>query len=405
MGTGKFVQWLVSPKIWNRGYLGLAHGIDSLLWRAIAWAAPKPFIMNALPPYVRFRFDDCNGHWKNPSDLAFVDELNKMGHIPSICFCFKALTAEGIAHVSRLQKAGRIDLAPHTYAPAQSFFYGDHNGEYTTEQLRSMFAELDEAKEQWGVRWSTILSDHEHETSANAIPFIRERGFRHKMNILLPGQRWTDPHTDWHPAPYGSMSYALDYLPGELSDFFAVFNHDPSFDSARVYTTEDNIHFNYHRRGGYGRQKWDFLNGLVAGPEPENKDLVSAADRLAEHTQIGLDALFFGGSITHSHFTRHLAPGEMTRIIEQADSQLRGLEQIPASYDEIADYAEAHANTEVVGARSSSGTITVDLTGRSWRDLRLSVYDDIDGVLVRSESPLPAFDGTTTVTVEPSTVS
>lgn len=397
VGSGRLVQWLVSPKLWNEGYLGLAHGLDALLWRAIVWAAPKPFCMNAMPPFVRFRFDDCDGHWREPADLAFVDELGRRGHVPSICFCLRALTAEGAGHAAGLQRSGAVDLAPHTHAPGLSFFYGDMDGEYSTERFRELFAELDDAQRRWGVEWSTILSDHEHEWSSNALPFLRERGIRHKMNILLPGERWTDPHVDWRPGPYGSMSYALDHLPGDLSDFFVVFNHHPSFDAARVYVDGDERRFIYHRPGGFGHQKWDFLNGLVRGPEPRAKDLDGVVDRLVEHTRMGLDALFFGGSISHSHFTRHLSLAEWTELLDRAERRLGNVEQIPASYDEIADYAEARAGTRIVDARANSDHVRVELAGATPRTLRLSVYDEVDGELVRSECEIAPFEGTATV--------
>lgn len=395
LGAGRVVQWSVSPKIWNERYLGFAHGLDGLVWRSIVWAGPKPFGLNAMPPYVRFRFDDCNGHWQEPADLAFAELLADRGHVPSICFCLRALTDEGAAHAAALQRAGRIDLAPHTLAPATSMFYGDAGGEYSPERFREIFAELDDAQRRWGVEWSAILSDHEHEWSRHAVPYLRERGIRFKMNILLPGERWTDPHIDWRPAPFGSMSYALDHLPGDLNDFFVVFNHHHSFDSARVY--QDHEHFFYHRPGGFGRQKWDFLNGLVRGPEPGAKDLDAVVDRVVEHTRLGLDALFFGGSISHSHFTRHLSTGEWTEILDRADARLQGVEQIPVSYDEIAEYAEAKAGTRLTGATRDGDRLRLTIEGASTRPLNLSVFDEEDGALARREVPVEPFEGQTAV--------
>ncbi|MEA2142322.1 MAG: hypothetical protein QOI64_752 [Solirubrobacteraceae bacterium] len=398
LGSGRIVQWSLSPKLWNERYLGFAHGIDGLVWRSIVWSGPKPFGLNAMPPYVRFRFDDCNGHWQEPADLAFAEVLAGRGHVPSICFCLRALTDDGAAHAAALQRAGRIDLAPHTLAPATSFFYGDADGEYSPERFRDLFGELDDAQRRWGVEWSQILSDHEHEWSRHAVPYLRERGIRFKMNILLPGERWTDPHIDWRPAPFGSMSYALDHLPGDLSDFFVVFNHHHSFDSARVY--QDHEHFIYHRPGGFGRQKWDFLNGLVRGPDARAKDLAAVVDRIVEHTRLGLDALFFGGSISHSHFTRHLGTGEWEEILDRADARLAGVEQIPVSYDEIATYAEAKAGTRLTGARRDGDRLRLELEGSSARSLSLSVFDEQDGALVRREAPVEPFEGGSVTDVE-----
>jgi hypothetical protein len=397
LGDGRLVQWSLSPKLWNERYLGFAHGLDGLVWRSIVWAGPKPFGLNAMPPYVRFRFDDCNGHWQTPDDLAFAELLAGRGHVPSICFCLRALTAEGAAHAAALQQAGSIDLAPHTLAPATSLFYGDEHGEYSPERFREIFAELDDAQRRWGVEWSSILSDHEHEWSRHAVPYLRERGIRFKMNITLPGERWTDPHVDWRPAPFGSMAYALDHLPGDLSDFFAVFNHHHSFDSARVY--QDHTSFFYHRPGGFGRQKWDFLNGLVRGPDPRAKDLDGVVDRIVEHTRLGLDALFFGGSISHSHFTRHLSVGEWTDVLDRADARLAGVEQIPVSYDEVAEYARAKAGTRLTGARRDGDRLALTLQGSSDRSLRLSVFDEHDGELVRREAEVGPFEGESSVDV------
>jgi hypothetical protein len=216
------------------------------------------------------------------------------------------------------------------------------------------------------------------------------------MNITLPGERWTDPHVDWRPRPYGSMSYALDHLPGELDDFFAVFNHHPpSFDSARVYVGENR--FLYHRPGGFGRQKWDFLNGLVTATDCDQAAIVA---RIDEQTRIGLDALFFGGSISHSHFTQHLQQGAWKGILDAAEKRLSDLEYIPASYDAIAAYARARAGTQLTAARrSGSGGVELELEGSSPVPLRISVYDEADRALVRREHELPPFEGATTAVV------
>src|SRR5262249_16678826 len=84
LGQGKVVQWLLSPKVWTHPYLGHARGLDDLLWKGIAWAARKPFVMKAMPPFVRARFDDCYGWWRDAADLAWVDVWNAHGHVPSL---------------------------------------------------------------------------------------------------------------------------------------------------------------------------------------------------------------------------------------------------------------------------------------------------------------------------------
>jgi hypothetical protein len=397
-GETRMVQWTVSPKLWHGSFFGLAHGLDGLLWRALVWVAPKPFVMNAMPPFVRYRFDDCNGLWREAEDLAFVHEFTRRDHVPSLCFCLRSMSHACAERAAAFQHSGSIELSPHTLGPAVSIFYGDKEGEYSTDQLRSNFDELDEAERRWNVRWSPILSDHDHEWSANAVTFLRERGMRFKMNITLPGETWTGVHRDWKPPPYGSMNHSLGHLPEPWSDFYVAFNHHPSFESARVYV-EDNA-FVYHRPGGFGKQKWDFLNGLTDSGGISPKGLRTAAQRLEAHTRIGLDSLFFGGSITHSHFMRYVSRSQWRELLDDVSNRLGTLDQEPASYTEIAQYAEARSGTELGDVHRTARSLRCALRGNSGLELRLSVFNELDGMLARSEHRVPAFDGQTVVKIE-----
>jgi len=47
--------------------------------------------------------------------------------------------------------------------------------------------------------------------------------------------------------------------------------------------------------------------------------IAESARRLADRTRLGLDAMFFGGSITHSHFIQHLGEGEWRELLRRAD--------------------------------------------------------------------------------------
>jgi hypothetical protein len=395
LGRGKVVQWLVSPKVWRRQYFGHTFGLDDVWLRGITWAARKPFVMKAMPPFVRFRFDDCQGLWRDAKDLAFVDVLNEFGHVPNLSFCIRSLTADGAAKASALCAAGKAELSPHTLAPSTSLFYGDEGGEYSPARFRELFAEIDDVLAKLAVRPSRILSDHDHGWSANAIPGLVARGITYKMNITMPGEPWEAPHRDWRPAPYGSMDYAFDFLPAPADRFFAVYNHyPPAFEAARAYVDAD--HFLYHRPGGYGPYKWDMLNGLTVGPLHAENQIVAAARRLADHTRLGLDAMFFGGSITHSHFIRHLGAQEWRELLRRADALLPRHRYEPAPYDAIADYALSKVRTTIVGADESGGRVTVDLEGESIAPLRLWVFASEAGDEHRFETT-EAFTGRRTL--------
>jgi hypothetical protein len=394
-GRGRVVQWLVSPKLWLRQYLGHTFGLDDVWLRAITWAARKPFVMKAMPPFVRLRFDDCQGFWRDARDLDFVSVLNEAGHVPNMAFCLRALTADGAARVNALAREGKAEWAPHTLAPSTSLFWGDEHGEYSTARFAELFREIDDTCARLGIRPSRILSDHDHGWSVNAIPGLVARGITYKMNITMPGEPWEAPHRDWRPAPYGSMDYALDHLPAPAQAFFAVFNHyPPAFEAARAYLDPD--HFLYHRPGGYGPYKWDMLNGLTRGPAWAENQVEAMAQRLADHTRLGLDAGFFGGSITHSHFIRHLAPEEWRAILARADALMPRHRYERVGYDTVAEYAESKVKTAVASADEQGGEARVALTGTATVPLRLWVSTDPDGAEHRDEACAP-FRGRTDV--------
>lgn len=388
LGGGRLVQWLVSPKVWLRQYFGHTFGLDDVWLRGITWAARKPFVMKAMPPFVRLRFDDCQGLWRDAKDFAFVDVLNEAGHVPNMAFCIRAVTPDGAAKVHALYRAGKAEFAPHTLAPMTSLFYGDERGEYGPDRFAEIFREIDETLGRLGIRPSRILSDHDHGWSANAIPGLVQRGITYKMNITMPGEPWEAVHRDWHPAPYGSMDYAFDFLPAPADRFFAVFNHyPPAFEYARAAIDADR--FLYHRAGGYGPYKWDMLNGLTRGPVHAENQIEAAARRLADHTRLGLDAMVFGGSITHSHFIQHLNPQEWRALLRRADALMPRRRYETAPYDFIADYARSKVQTAIVSAEEAGGSVTVELAGEATVPLRLYVFTDPEGGEHRFEATEP----------------
>jgi hypothetical protein len=397
LGEGRMVQWLVSPRLWTHPYLGHAHGLDDLFWKGIVWVARKPFVMKAMPPFVRLRFDDCSGLWRNRSDFYFVNVLNEFGHKPALGLCMRAVTEDGARKIEQLHSEGGAEFAPHTLKPDTSIFYGDDSGAYSEEELHAIMKEIDELFGRWRVRHSKILSDHNHEYSSKVLPLLKARDICFKMNITLPDERVTDIHVDWRPSPYGSMSYAMDYLPG-TRDLFVVFNHYPTWDYNRAYLSDGRFLLN--RAGGVGSYKWDFLNGLTTfRRDREINDTEAAARRLASHVALGLNSLFFAGSISHSHFTQTLSDTEWRSLLKRYEHLTARHYKINASYDFIAEYARSNFDTHL--ARVDRDQVRRDmrctLEGETTVPIELSVFHDTeDSVEYRSEI-VPVFRGQTEV--------
>lgn len=389
-GSGQVIQWLVSPRIWTLQVFGHAHGLDDLFWKGIVLAARKPFAMHCIPPFIRFRFDDCNGLYRTDKDMAFVNVLNKYGHKPNMCVSMNALKTSGWRMLKSLHDSDKVEVAPHTWRGGVSLYYGVNGKEYTKTQFRELITATAALMKKHGIKPSKILSDHEHECSARVLPFLDRLGIEYKMNVMVPGENWVGPHVDWRPAPYGSMSYALDYTPGPYP-LFVVFNHYPAFDFARSYLSPRSFLLN--RAGGYGDDNWDFLNGLTDRDQPKN-NIEKMARRLAEHTRLGLNSLFFGGSISHSHFTQSLSLEEWKAILDRYERLTARLEKINVGYDDIAMYAKGKFHTHLAAAdRVGSEGMDLSLSGKSEVPLKISVFKDRGGSLERSYVETGKFSG------------
>jgi hypothetical protein len=389
LGKGRGVQWLASPRVWLHQFFGHGAGLDDMWLRSILWAARKPFLISGMPPLARIRLDDCQGLWRTAADLEFLDALTSRGHIPTLCYCLRALEPSGASKMSSLHDHDLAEFAPHTLAPGVSMFYGVDGHEYTDGDFRSIFRELDDFTDRIGVKPSRILSDHDHAWSERAIPSLLRRGISYKMNITLPGEPFEGEHVDWHPAPYANMDYAFSFLPGRAKDFFVVHNHYPlAFEPARTYMSPDR--YVYHRAGGYGEYKWDFLNGLTRGESQRTNQLETMAQRLADHTRLGLNSMFFGGSITHSHFAGKLSRDEWDIVLGRADELMPHHRYELAGYETIADNARCRAQTAVIRADFSDGEGAITVAGESDISLRMQVFVDDDLQDVRYEV-LPPF--------------
>jgi hypothetical protein len=244
--------------------------------------------------------------------------------------------------------------------------------EYTEAEIRANLEQVDDLFERWDVEYSRILSDHDHEYSWRAVKPCLERGITYKMNITMPGEVWEGLHVDWQPAPYGLMDWAFDYLPDGVG-MFAVYNHGPTFETARTYLPDGR--FLYNRAGGFGRYKWDLLNGLTTRDLPAN-DIPAAAERLAGHLRLGLDSLFFGGSITHSHFIEALSLAEWRDLMDRAQQRMSRHQQLYRGYDFIADYARSHVDTHLALAEHDSPDLRCRIDGRADVPLQLYVFAD-----------------------------
>lgn len=117
-GKGRAVQW-ASYDWMSHDVLGPMRGLDDLVWRSLAWAARKPFVMQVLPPIVTMRVDDAAG------PFGWVHTANEVGLKPWIGLFVDQIDETEAAELESLVQSGGATAAVHAF-DTDRFFYFDH---------------------------------------------------------------------------------------------------------------------------------------------------------------------------------------------------------------------------------------------------------------------------------------
>ncbi len=335
---GRAVQFLFSPRLYSREFLGHTYGLDDIFWKSIVWAARKPFLMKAMPPFVTARIDDASGSSslfgkkKDSANLHFryLDSLNKYGYVPNVGLFIEDISNEDAKIIKSKYEAELAEFSPHAFTDpenlADKLIYMKHDGsEFSQAELEKNFSRVDAKFSQWGIKPSKALNAHFCEVGINALPFLKKKGQIFNMAGNKFGKSYSNPEADnWNPNPFSSPGYIFDFMP-ECSDFFTVIS------SPMVNSEKDDS-----RAPAY-----DFLWSCTPfwNENPYN-DVKKAAERGAEHIKRGLDNLFFGCLLTHEQRIANLSIGEWDELLSRIDGLTYKYDKIFKSYSYIAHYAK-----------------------------------------------------------------
>ena len=329
-GAPRVADWGLAPTVWAADGFGFARGLDALLWRSLVWVARKPFSMAAFPPLGRFRFDDCRGFWREARDLAFLDVMREFGEIPNLGICLDALSPEAWALLGERARAGMIEVVPHVQGADRGIFNVPELDE--TADPDFLARSILDLFRKHGCPMGRSVSDHNHEISPRGVRIARALGMTSRMNVLRLGETWDGEHRRWSPAPFGCLHYALDRFV-DAPELFTAINHHSSF--GETLTRLDDGRFLCSPFSGFEADRWDFLNGLV--DHPAGNDVEGIVARLLRHAELALNSLFFVGSISHTHFMRHLTADEWRIVLRAYRDFVDPHGYRPMGYDGIAD--------------------------------------------------------------------
>jgi hypothetical protein len=389
-GEGRVVQFLLSSKVWLDDYLGHAEGMDDFFWKSLVWAAKKPFLMQAMPPFVATLFDDCSSSYNHFGYLDIFNNHNYIPHLELYLHDIDKITHYGGNDDSKVIKAkydeGLAEFAAHGFTYNFQIYYDHQNKKpYSKKQMDKHFTMFDEKFSGWGIKPSKYLNAHFGEVGFNALPYLKDRGI-----IFLGGHSLNEPwllesseRREWNPKPYGHTGFILDCMP-DYPDFFAA----KAMVGRRMLTSAPN-------------ELGDCLWGnTIFWDENTFNDMEGAAKQACMQIKRGLDSLFFGYLMTHEQRIAVLSRKELDNMLTLVDRYMAKYDIIYKSLGYAAQYGKNIYNSHIAAANGNRGKATCTLRGKT--DMTTSIYffTGKDDQLEYKFIDVPPFTGQTTVSSE-----
>jgi hypothetical protein len=334
---GRAVVGGVDPCLWDSAHFGPAAGLDDLLWRGLAWAARKPFVMLAMPPLVAARLDDVIGE----TGLWHTRALNERGLRPNLGLDLDYLFPGVEEELKSLVLSGQVQLSPHSFTSYRflphdqtELIYMDwEKGDYPEDVIRRNFQRVDTSFARLGNLQAKALNHHFCQIGTNAVRYLQQRGVKYLTFPFLHGETLqTAAHRYWNPGPYGRLGYVLDWLPDRSFFVLCAFPFlEPDIEDlaggsyrCTVHTTSD----------------LDFLYGCNLR-DSIFRDHAKAAEKLTRQLRIGLGSGFFGHIFTHEPLLVKMTPDDWNLILDWVLDWLgkSGYPWVASTLDEIGDYA------------------------------------------------------------------
>lgn len=435
-GSGRWVWWGVSPKLWLRETLGHSWGLDDLLWRGLAWSARKPWVMKAMPPLLTMRFDDCQGagslwwllgyagqkplhpalrrilnlqHGGQASvvhGFKYVRELNLLGWKPEVSLFIDQVTPDQWLALESIYQAGNVQLSAHALEDgydAQGKWWSHfvymkglevrRGGKVAFRHSIGDVAGGDEGDFQYRV----VRYDPE-ELARNFIHLDRLWAAHRIRPGLTPNMHWRNPTSDSLPllkergqvfAMWPTrINYA--YADPQAYDWRLLPYGDPGFcmdylpipvDAPTIAPTDFfNIGaFLFH---GYKpdplQPKVDYCrDGLPVQPGLlTHRNLSQIARSIVKQASLGLQGLFFGLPVSHEMNLGTLTVEEWRQVLQEVEQGLARYPRQQVKVDEISQTARDKCTTHLSRAEARDGRVMLEITGQAGAGAPLHLYRD-----------------------------
>ncbi|MEW6357629.1 MAG: hypothetical protein AB1696_14960 [Planctomycetota bacterium] len=405
IGDGRIVVFGTGDEPYAEEVLGHVRGIDGLLWRALVWAAAKPFPMRCIPPFVTSRMDDCNGTY---GAFAYVNVLNRHGISPNLGLFIDELGPTDWANARKLFDKGGADFSMHAfrddlykaspkYKPyavladkpdlsrggKETKFEGlslDHitGRDLDDATVERNFKRMDAAFARAGIRHSRVLNAHFGEIGWRAVPRFLQRGVDMPTNNSVVGQLY-GMQPLWRPRPYGvrgpngRAGLVIDCCPQHPDLMFV------GMSSSHI---------------GKTHMLHDILSGNVPFlTESERPKLREAADRAVANVKLGLDSLAYGEIMTHEQRINAISPEDWERVVNRTMEGLADCDTEPAGRERVSVVVKRLFDSALVHVNAAKGVIHCELCGRTDGSSPLTIWENEGDGCTRRVVEVEEFDG------------
>ena len=374
-GKGKIVIISISQSIWHKSCLGHTGGFDSVFWRSLVFAARKPFVFKAVPPFITCRVNDAAGKSSDYSPIknfGYVAVLNENGFIPHIGLCINDIEQEAIPHMREFYYQSKAEFSAHAFTlnpenQDPSIYLGSDGKEFSFDRLDANFREIEKTFLKLNITPAKTINAHRSQIGYESLNFFRSRNLIFSMNLLKPGKIFSDPRAfSWEPKPFGIQNFCADYLDDNQSIFNAVFHPGEITSSgARI----------------------DFLQSDAGGLSIQN-----AAEKGVFQIKRGIENLTCGCLMFHERNLEKLSAAEFETMLGIIAAEIRKFPHIFKPYDYIASYLKNRQDSKIIRMNYKDSHIQIILAGKSTMPQFVYCFIEQGTNIVQSFLEIPPFE-------------
>ncbi|MDZ7261075.1 MAG: hypothetical protein ONB05_03015, partial [candidate division KSB1 bacterium] len=384
-GAGRAVQW-ASYDWMRQSVKGPVFGLDDLVWRSLVWAASKPFVLQALPPFVTLRVDDAwgNGLGSGTSPFEFVNIARSYGFKPWLGLFINLMSEAAISELQDYIEAGDATASIHSFT-WYDFFYYDHNNQsnFSDAIMANHYANANS----WYISHSDfpkskVVIPHFYEIGTNAFDGLVNWDIQFVNTVLTPG------------LPYGSSA--------PMSGPYHLYETPPASDGHQypIYYAD------YLTIPGHPEYDGRFFNVIfeprdLGGEWSPNNNVSQSVEQGVQILRRAFDSMVLATLFTHEgDYIRYLTANTWEAILSGVTSQIASYNPTYVTLDYACQYIRAmyHSHISESTWEPFSGEVRTILAGNTDMDTKFYLFTGVDEDISHEFVDVPAFNGSTVVT-------